>query len=387
MKILRRYDLDWLRVLAFGLLILFHTGMFFNYWDWHVKNNVQNYLIEYPMQFVGAWRMALLFMIAGMGVWLSLGQRSVLEFLSERTRRILLPLIFGMFVIVPPQIYVERLTDGATFSYLEFYRTVFHFQSYPKGNFGWHHLWFLAYLFSYNLVSIPLLGAVRKPVNERFTAAWARFCAHPGWLILVPTVWYALADFLWQEEFLNLNALCSYGQRHWYYLSFFLMGYFVCAQRKFWDTVVHYRFLTLALMVVSTTLLYTFFWIDRPELTGWVLAVYTLLRTFHTWVCLLTLFGNAHYYLNFNSRFLSYANEAVCPFYILHQLIIVVVGYWLAPLQMNWPMKFILLVVSTFLTCWVLYHFLIRHLAWTRLLFGLKPKAVRVASPLESLTP
>ncbi|MDQ1086206.1 acyltransferase family protein [Siphonobacter sp. SORGH_AS_1065] len=131
MKSIRRYDLDWLRVLAFLLLIFFHTGMFFNYWGWHVKNNVQTHWVEYPMMFTSAWRMALLFMISGMGVYWALGQRSAGSFLGERTKRIFIPLVFGMFFIIPPQIFFERISNGATYSFLEFYPSTFEFLPYP----------------------------------------------------------------------------------------------------------------------------------------------------------------------------------------------------------------------------------------------------------------
>src|SRR5215217_818565 len=90
----RRYDLDWLRVIAFGLLIFFHVGMFFNHWDWHIKNNELTHAVEWPMRFTSQWRMALLFMISGAGVYFALGSRSGGGFLKERLVRIFIPLVF-----------------------------------------------------------------------------------------------------------------------------------------------------------------------------------------------------------------------------------------------------------------------------------------------------
>lgn len=384
MKSTRRYDLDWLRVLAFGLLIFFHAGMFFNYWGWHVKNNVQTHLIEYPMRFSSAWRMALLFMISGMGVYWALGRRSAGEFIGERTKRIFLPLVFGMFVIVPPQIFYERLQQGASFSYSEFYKTVFDFQPYPKGSFSWHHLWYLIYLFLYSIIGLPILLYLRKPAGERITAKLASFFSNPVWLLVLPTVWHWLADFLLEERFPTTNALVNDWRQHWHYFTLFLTGYVFCTQQQFWDTLARYRFLTLGLTVVTTTILYAFFWIDQPKLEGWNYEAYALFRTFNAWTCLLTIFGNGYRYLNFNNRFLAYANEAVYPFYILHQTITVAAGYYLAPLFIEWPVKFILLVAITFLGCWILYHFIIRHFAFTRLVFGMKPKVMRTPVVIES---
>ncbi|PKK37608.1 acyltransferase [Siphonobacter sp. SORGH_AS_0500] len=372
MKSIRRYDLDWLRVLAFLLLIFFHTGMFFNYWGWHVKNNVQTHWVEYPMMFTSAWRMALLFMISGMGVYWALGQRSAGSFLGERTKRIFIPLVFGMFFIIPPQIFFERISNGATYSFLEFYPSTFEFLPYPKGNFSWHHLWYLAYLFCYSVIGLPILLLLRKPGGQQLTARLAQVFSNPLWLLLIPTVWHWLADFWWDERFPTTNNLVRDWRQHWHYFSLFLTGYVFCTQQQFWDTLARYRFLTLGLVCVCTTILYTFFWIDSIPKEGAAWAGYEFFRTFNAWACLLAIFGNGYRYLRFNNRFLAYANEAVYPFYILHQTITVSAGYYLAPLPMAWPLKFLLLVGITFGGCWLLYELIIRRFQLTRLLFGMK---------------
>lgn len=375
MQSVRRYDLDWLRVLAFLLLIFFHTGMFFNYWGWHVKNNIQTHLIEYPMRFSSSWRMALLFMISGMGVYWALGQRSAGAFLGDRTKRIFIPLAFGMFFIVPPQIFFERISNGATYSFLEFYPKTFEMQPYPKGNFSWHHLWYLAYLFCYSVLALPILLFLRKPAGQKLTSQLARFFSNPFCLLLLPAAWHWLADYLWDERFPTTNNLIHDWRQHWHYFSLFLTGYLFCTQQKFWDTLAKYRFLTLGLMLLSTTILYAFFWIDEPQLEGTAWAGYVFLKTFNAWVCLLTIFGNGYCYLNFNNWFLTYANEAVYPFYILHQTITVAAGYYLAPLNIAWPIKFFILAGVTFAGCWLLYELIIRRFKLTRLLFGMKTNA------------
>jgi glucan biosynthesis protein C len=118
-----RYDfLDWLRVIAIAILLVYHTGMLFVGWDFHIQNPETIDALARPMDFSHRLRMPLLFVIAGAGMWLAARRRSVASLMGERTRRLLVPVVFGMLVIVPPQLYIERLFDGQwTGGYWEFY--------------------------------------------------------------------------------------------------------------------------------------------------------------------------------------------------------------------------------------------------------------------------
>ncbi|RPJ54775.1 MAG: acyltransferase, partial [Acidobacteria bacterium] len=156
----RRHDLDWLRVLAILMLQVFHTGMAFNSWGWHIKNPETLPWLDLPMSFLHQWRMPLLFFISGVGTTFALRSRKLSGFVKERHRRLLWPLVFGMLVVIPPQVYCERLFQGVNYaSFWDFYRTVFHGTSYPQGNTSWHHLWFVAYLFVFSILTVPVLAA------------------------------------------------------------------------------------------------------------------------------------------------------------------------------------------------------------------------------------
>nr|MDQ3040243.1 acyltransferase family protein [Pseudomonadota bacterium] len=61
----RRYDLDWIRVCAFALLVLYHVGMYYVTWDWHVKSPVASATIEPLMLLTSPWRLSLLFLVSG----------------------------------------------------------------------------------------------------------------------------------------------------------------------------------------------------------------------------------------------------------------------------------------------------------------------------------
>jgi surface polysaccharide O-acyltransferase-like enzyme len=150
----RKHYLDWLRVIAFYLLIFFHVGMIFVPWDFHIKNDVTLEWFETWMAFLSQWRLPLLFLISGMVIFYSIGKRSAKEVIKERNRRLMIPLLVGIFIIVPPQIYFERISDGLVFAnYFEFWKTVFEFIPFPEGgSLSWHHLWYVLYIFVYTLI-------------------------------------------------------------------------------------------------------------------------------------------------------------------------------------------------------------------------------------------
>lgn len=385
---LRRYDLDWLRVIAFAILIFFHVGMFFNHWGWHIKNNDITSAVEWPMRFSSQWRMALLFMISGAGVYFALGSRSAGAFMKERFVRILVPLLFGMFVIVPPQIFFERLTQGHTYSYSEFYKTVFEFQAYPDGSFSWHHLWYLAYIFFYSLLGLPLLLFLRR--NHKLTEKIANAFKSPFLLIAIPVIWHVTGSAFLAEKFPTTHNLVRDWNEHFHDFTLFVTGFVFCTQVAFWETMRKYRKLTLSIWVTLTFILYAFYWTSDRDVEGAERLLYEIIKTVNAWCILLSFFGFGYTYLRFTNSFLKYANEAVYPFYILHQTVIIVLAYPLIDSPSHWLAKFAYLCIATFSICLALYHFLIRRFGVLRIVFGLKlnksKKRSETAAPISSIS-
>ncbi len=375
----RQYYLDWVRVLAFGILIFYHSGMFFvAEWGWHVKNNVTSEWLQLPMRWFGQWRLPLLFFVSGVGTSFALRSRTGGQFAGERTKRLLLPLIFGMFVIVPPQIYFERLWRGQfAGSYFDWYPSVFQFVSYQDGggggSFSWHHLWFVAYLWVFSLVSLPILLFFKSKKGQASQALFTRWAAHPvgvyAFALPLLLVFWALA-LRWPTTH-NLIA-------DWYNLTvslvFFLLGYLIGGKPAFGEVAETHRGYYLLLALGLTATLYAVFWLpdwDTDEM-GLPFLLYGVVKMANIWSIFLAIFGYARRYLNRRNRFITYATEAVYPFYILHQTITVAVGYYLIPYEWPWGLKFLLLAGATFGGCLLIYHFLIRPVGWVRVLFGVK---------------
>ncbi len=364
----RRYELDWLRVLAFSLLIFYHTGMFFVSWEWHVKNNQLSEAMELPMLFLSQWRMSLIFLVSGAGVYLAMGYRSSGTFLRDRLKRILVPLVFGMLFIVPPQVYFERLTQGYTGSYFSFYPSVFDFEPYPEGNFSWHHLWYLAYILVYSVILLPLLQLTRrKKLNFKKAKSWM--------LLLFPAIWLSIGEILLRERFDSTNALIDDWANHYLYVSIFILGFILVSSEQLQEKIRRIRWYSLSIGLMLLTLLYSGYWLQDKDILGLDLNFYWMIKSANRWMWIMAILGFAFRHLNFRSRYLKTANEMIYPFYILHQTVIVAIAYFLIDAPISIGAKFILIAGSTFILCFVLIKYVIMQVNWLCVPFGLKPAA------------
>ncbi|MEL6483298.1 MAG: acyltransferase family protein [Bacteroidota bacterium] len=369
---IRRYDLDWLRVIVFGLLIFYHVGMFFVPWGWHIKNNVIYEWLRWPMIFLNQWRLPILFVISGMGTYYALGSRSLGRFIGERYLRLAIPLVVGMVLIVPPQVYFERLADGDFVgSYFDYYTTIAFDGIYPEGNFSWHHLWFLPYLFLFSLVLAPIFLRLRKPGN-RFVQRIKNSIAKPLGLYIFIIPIYLIEVFI--ESFFPVNhALVGDWYAIAYYLVFFFTGFLLISSGDtFWTSLENIKGKALGIGAFSFTAL-TLIWLFFED--GLVIhLIEAFFKMTNLWSWILVLFGYGAQFLNRPSSTIAYANRAVYPFYILHQTITVALAYYLMDLSWGLVPKATLLVLGTFGISWVLYHFVILPLFFLHPLFGLKKK-------------
>ncbi|MEM9981986.1 MAG: acyltransferase family protein, partial [Bacteroidota bacterium] len=234
---MRRHDLDWMRIGAFTLLIFYHIGMYYVPWDFHVKNEPTYTWLEIPMLFINQWRLPLLFLIAGMGAHFSLVRRTGLQFISERFVRLLVPLAFGMLVIVPPQVYVERVLEGDfTGSFWAFYPDYF-VGIYPTGNFSWHHLWFLPYLFVYALLLCPLFVYCKKHPDNALRTFFSKLIQSKVGLLLL-SLPLILTHLFLRRLFPVTHNLVYDWYNFIYLLLFFFYGYlFVSVGQVFWKNI------------------------------------------------------------------------------------------------------------------------------------------------------
>lgn len=371
MKKVRRHDLDWLRVSVFALLIFYHVGMFFVPWGWHLKNNEIFPELRWPMLFLNQWRLPILFVISGMGTYYAYSYRTPGQYARERLKRLGIPLIFGMLLIVPPQVYLERLAQkDFQGTYWDYFPSEAFIGIYPEGNLSWHHLWFLPYLLLFSLILAKVFrkwkdhpGKVISWLRTKLATSW-------GWLVFLPPLY--LFEAFAEPFFPVTHALVG----DWFALlnfgTFFLYGFLLisCGQ-AFWDTVKRHRRRNLYLGLISFAGLVGIWQFQDSTLIHFTEAG---IKVVNLWTWIFVLFGYAAVYLNRPSQVLRYCNRAVYPFYILHQTLTLIIAYFIMELDWGFWVKAGLLTVGTFGGCLLLYQAVILPVKWLHPFFGLKAK-------------
>lgn len=370
----RRADLDWLRVIAFGLLILYHAGLPWTGWGWHLNSSeILPWLTE-TMRFTNRWRIPLIYMVAGGAVGLALAHRGAGAFAIDRVRRLALPLAFGVLVIVPPQIYLERYWNGEfTGSFLEWLP-----EAYIDGNLAWVHLWFVGYILVLSFALLPVFVWMRTPAGQlaqaRLAHAMARTSLH--WLMAVP-----LAIAMLALGPISRNAQYLIGDWYGIGLAALLMLYgdfvfntpemMALLRRQCWRAAVVGCVTFLVLDVVIFHLMPG----ERVRLLG--APVYAPLSAINMIAWLFAVIGLGSRYLRQRPAFLAQATEALYPFYILHQTVTVAAVYVLLTFRVPGVPGYLLSVLATFGGTWLIYAWGVRPCRWVRPLFGMKPLAPR----------
>jgi len=390
----RLYYLDWLRVLAILAVLFLHCGKIFDYHTTVVFNTVRSPVLSAYREFGLLWIMPLFFILSGAAVFLSLRSRGKGEFIKARIIRLLIPLVvIGTFIINPPYVYIERLFSGqAASGFIQWYPHFFDGIYGFGGNFAplgqGTHLWYLEFLFVYSLILLPLFTRSKKlgtsflsRLSIHFEKPWALF------FLFLP-ISAASAIF----EIIGLGGVRVMGG--WdpiSYLLFFSYGYLIFSNTQIQETIRKY---TTTFLVVS--LLLTALYVDShfgvtlkiPGVTrhdllknGAILplnhSVWIAVQAFRgllAWCWIIGLLGLGRRFLNFNNKFLGYANEAVLPFYILHHTIIYIIGFFIIQWSSGVGTKFFMISIASFVAIMAIYEILVRRVSILRILFGMRTK-------------
>ena len=386
----RLYFLDWVRILAFFVLIFYHVARYYDSEDWHVKSVLASPAIDSLLMLSTPWRLSLLFLISGVASRFMLDKLQVGEFLRQRSWRLLIPLLFGMLVIVPPQAYLEVVEKvaytGSYFDFMQLYLSAYH--GFCRSSClimpTWNHLWFVPYLWCYSvlLAGLMFISRARFDVVARGLGALLS-----GWkLIVLPLAALALLRILLAARFPNTHALIDDWYSHANYFLLFLMGALLAQQATFWQEVQNMRWISLGLALSSWAILIIYYALpDSSFALGQIDFWRTLMRTVYVcceWTAIIAVCGFAHRHLQFDSAGRRYLTQAVFPLYILHQTIIVVLAHALKPAHIPPPIEAMILVVLTFSLAFGIFE-IVRRVPLLRPLFGLGRQALERAIVVE----
>ena len=370
----RLYFIDYIRVFAFLLLILFHSALPFVSYNWEVKNEQKSEILMSIVLWFHQWRLPLLFFISGVGIYFSLKTKNILKFILERFRRLFVPLVFAMLFTIPIQVYIEYLQKGrVTGSYFEFYPSVWDFVPYPDGSLTWSHMWFIVYLLSFIIVLIPIFSILKIKILEKYKDKFANFLSSKYLIFLVFIIQY----YLYYQFYLKYPEQGSLVDDWFVFnssITYLFLGYLLASSNQFWDNCERYRKICLSIAVLISTILFINYYLPNtlPKKEGMHAQVYFLLDALQIWSIILTIIGFAKKYLNTTSSFLQYLNQAVFPFFIIHQTIIVAIGYWIVQLKVSILTKYLLLSICSSIVIYSLYEYVIRRTKLTRFLYGMK---------------
>jgi surface polysaccharide O-acyltransferase-like enzyme len=393
-ELTRRYDVDWLRVLGMMVVFLFHCARFFDTGGWHVKSARTSEAVSFITLIVAVqWMMPLFFVLSGIGAYHSLATQNWRQFLGARFKRLAVPLLFGIFVVIAPyQVYLERVSHGQySGSFWSFYPHYFDgwYAIHNGGNFAWMglHLWYLEVLFVFSAIALPLLLALRSRLGSRIVGALSATMKVPGTIFLL-AIPIALMEFAANSPALKTvfhGLLSQRGFGGWSFLPYFaifFLGFLVAGGRQTSKAIESHRLAALAVALLSLAAAYVL--VKQKGLPESSIG-FAMLRGLICWSCLVAICGFASRHLRSSNRFLKYANEAVLPFYILHQTIILAIGFHVIQLALPLWLEYAIIVVASFAGTMALYELLIKRINTLRFLFGMKMQR-RVAS-LPTLRP
>jgi len=414
----RRREIDLMGMLIVVGLVFFHSAQIFGGGDFYVENTQQGMAAGITanllLGFGNMWGMPLMMFVAGSAIWYSLRKRTAGQFLLNRIQRLLIPFVTGMALIFPPQLWIGLKFHQPLYSesYWQFLRRFFDVRfslgafpgflvgAPPDGLWKTGYLWFLNFLFVYTLLLLPLFWILRQPSGQRLMVRCVSFLARP-WAILLLALPIGLI-----EAFLMTESTGVWNRFVW---PFFLAyGFLLASDRRFGQALQRHRKSALLLGIVAFLIYFcgTGYLLLVLEVDDWTnySAVGLLARFFKglgSWFWVVAIVGIARHMSQrgarqdqaalapsgnpgpppletprgptWMDRLADYAKEAQLPFYVLHQLPIVLIGYYVVQWQVNAFVKYVVIVLGALVSTLVMYDIAVRRTWPTRFLFGLRP--------------
>jgi glucan biosynthesis protein C len=365
----RKYELDWLRVALIFLVFLHHVCMPFNGDSWHIMNKETSKTLDDFMYFLELWRLPFLFFISGVGCILATRNRSVSSFLKERHLKLLVPMIFGAFFIVPPQVYFQYIEKFS--SYFDLYPEMFF-------KFELNHLWFLKHLFVYSLIASMFIFCLKRNYFKTILIRLIQLVNKPYGLISL-SLFLIISQLILKPYFPSGSSDLFNLSKTAYYFFFFFMGMILSSSEHIWSTISTYKSFNLIVFICSKLLFLFLFYLPWKDVYHIIskdvlLFIWNVNVLIVSWSFIITIIGYSSSLLNKNHRWLPKLNEAIYPFYILHQTVIVICAFYTVNLDLSIVQKISLILTSSLSITLIIYVCFIYPFSFIRPFFGMKKK-------------
>jgi len=368
----RRYDLDWLRVFAILTVFFYHSSRFFNLGDWHIRSPMKYAGVGVLEGFAETWMMPLIFLISGASIFYAMKKGGAGKFFKDKFLRLGVPLLVGVFTHASLQVYLERIShhqfNGSYFQFLPHYFEGFYLDTGVGGNFAFAgmHLWYLLFLLIYCILLYPLFRWL-KGGGQRVLNGLGNILAVPGvaYLLFLPTFL-----FFDNVENTSVGQIDPGGWPMPVYMLFFFMGFVIVSSQRLQNQIQRMRWISLGVGALVLAGYLTL--MARPSTSALFEEYNSPLMCIIVWFLLYAILGFGMIHLNFSTPFLSYANEAVLPFYIMHQTVLLCVGFFVVQWAILAARMWLIIASTSFTIIMILYEFLVRRHNTLRFLFGMK---------------
>jgi len=387
----RLHYLDWLRVLAVLMVFVFHALKPFNIGDWVIMNSETSMAATVFFALLSPWGMPFFFLLAWAGSWFALRRRTAGEYAGERFKRLLIPFIVGSIIFTPIQNYFDwRFWTARLNVQVSYLQNQLHRWTGPNPSiFSWigYHLWFLGFLFSFSLIALPLFLWLKRESGQGLISRLAVLCERCGGMLLF------IAPLLVIQ--LSIRPFDP-QEKSWtdflFYLAFFILGYLLYADERFVTAIRRDWWLHLATGVAAILAILAALalgdvttWFDTPTMPEFYLFWTLVTIAAWSWTAFMLFVGMR--FLDFRNKWLEYGQEAVVPFYVLHQPLIVAIAFYVVQWQAGVTAKMFAVVLASFAVTVGIYELLIRRMAPLRALFGMKATAKLPAAPSPEAAP
>lgn len=345
----RRYDIDWIRVAAIGLLLLYHTAIGFQPWGFFIGFITNNEFLQSlwtPMMMLNIWRIPILFYVSGMGLFLAMQHRNGKQLFTERFLRIGIPLAFGAIVIVPIHLFLLQKYYDQPISYTP----------------SMGHLWFLGNILVYVVMTAPVIYFIKKRKQNAVILLVKKLFSIPFCFVVILAAFF-LEALIMVPSIYEMYAYTAHG----FFLGLiaFLSGYaFMMGGVPFWKMLQKWKWIFLLVALVLFLI----------RASRWFAPTSTFLLPIESNCWIFSLLALANRYMNKNSKLLSYLKDAAYPVYIMHMVFLYFGAAILFPLPIDASVKFVLLLIITLASSLLFYEFVIKRIPILRPIFGLKIK-------------
>lgn len=371
--------LDFVRVLSILVVFIFHSGRFFDPFGWHVKSPDTFSGMGAVTSFLVLWMMPLIFFVSGASSAFAL-EKGIARFVKDRALRLLVPLGVGIFSHVYVQVYLENYTQrGFQGSIIDFIPRYFDgAYGIDGGNFAWMglHLWYLEMLFVFSVVLLPLFVFFRTKTGDELARKIVSVCRIPGVIMLGALPLIIIDRTLSQESVLGMKVWGGWAMLP--YVFFLSYGYILYRRNEFGDVLKKQWPVYIATALVSLTVLGWMYFTRGDSIVclggGWPLSVLTGV---FSWSCILAVMSGSARFLDRRPARLDYCNEAVLPFYVLHQSVLIIIGFFVFRLSLHPALNYLIITLVSFGVIMLIYEFAVRRNRVLRFLFGMKNAAAK----------